>query len=880
MGKGSGQKRDAYTPVMQQYLRAKDAYPDAIVLFRLGDFYELFFDDAVKTAAMLDIALTSRGTGPDGEPIPMAGVPHHAVASYLQRLLDLGQSVALCEQMGDPSKVRGVVPREVVRVITPGLCVDLDALDARAEHYLACVTSHAGAFGLAALELSTGQLRACSLADEGSLLAELIRLSPREVLVRGDDDLRELVARALPTSTRRALPEKADADALGLARKALGPSGAAFMHEIETMPMEARWATAEALAYAKATQPATELDLQRVETYDPSAQLVLDETAVRSLELVQTLSGERRGSLLHHLDRTRTPMGARLLRRRLLSPLSNVAAIRRRHDQVETFLESPSLRARVREILAEVGDLERMSTRASLGLATPRDLGVVRTSLRAIDELGRSLDALEDSLDDPLAGIRPGDVCADVRAELERALVDAPPVVDKQGGIFREGYLPELDELRRLSEDSKDVVQALERRERERTGIPSLKVKFTRVFGYYIEVTRAHLASVPSEYQRKQTVANAERYVTEELADLQDKILNAEERAKAIEAERFTELREMVARHAKRLRELAEQVAAIDTASTLAEVADHDSYVRPTIDESRALELTAARHPIVESLAAAGAFVPNDTTLDADGERLWLVTGPNMAGKSTVMRQVALVVILAQMGSFVPAERARIGLVDKIFSRVGARDDLASGQSTFMMEMRETAAMLRGATKRSLVILDEIGRGTSTYDGLAIAWAVAEHIHDAIGCRAMFATHYHELCELAETRSGAASMNVAAEEFGDDVVFLHRLVRGGASRSYGVAVARLAGVPAIVLARAKAILGELEGGGALPSGTPSRMRRIDAEGRAQLDLFGSAEAPPPAPSVVEETLAELDVDRMTPVDALVALARLKGMLEG
>lgn len=879
MAKATGQpRRDAYTPVMQQYLRAKDAYPDAIVLFRLGDFYELFFDDAIKTAEMLDIALTSRGTGPDGEPIPMAGVPHHSVASYIQRLLELGQTVAICEQMADPSKVRGVVPREVVRVITPGLCVDLDALDARAEHFLVSVIAHAGRFGVAALELSTGQLRACAIEDEGSLFAELVRLSPREVIARGDAAVLDLVARALPTAARKTLPETPDGDALALARKALGPRGAAFVTELEAMPMEARWAAAEALAYAKATQPAAELDLQRVESYDPAAQLVLDETAVRSLELVKTLSGERRGSLLHHLDRTKTPMGARLLRRRLLSPLSNVAAIRRRLDQVEAFFEATSLRSRVREVLAEVGDLERVATRASLGLATPRDLGVIRTSLSAVAELARVLEGREATLDDPLASILPGDVCADVAEELARALVDAPPALDKQGGIFREGYLPELDELRRLSEDSKDVVQALEQRERERTGIPSLKIKFTRVFGYYIEITRSHLASVPPDYQRKQTVANGERYVTEELADLQDKILNAEERAKALEAERFVELRTFVAGHSRRLRELAERVAAIDVAATLAEVAVHDDYTRPEIDESRSLELVAARHPIVEKLAAAGAFVPNDTALDADGERLWLVTGPNMAGKSTVMRQVALNVILAQMGSFVPASRARIGLVDKIFSRVGARDDLASGQSTFMVEMRETAAMLRGATKRSLVILDEIGRGTSTYDGLAIAWAVAEHIHDAIGCRAMFATHYHELCELATTREGAAAMNVAAEEIGDDVVFLHRLQRGGASRSYGVAVARLAGLPAIVLARAKAILAELEGGGALPSGGTSRMRRIDAEGRAQLDLFAALDPEPPKPSPVEETLAALDLDRMTPLDALVALHRLKSML--
>ncbi|MEM1415904.1 MAG: DNA mismatch repair protein MutS [Myxococcota bacterium] len=886
-----GAKRKGPSPAMQQFLRAKERYPEALLFFRMGDFYELFYDDAVRASELLDIALTTRGKGPVGEAIPMAGVPHHAAAGYVSKLLQKGQTVAICEQMADPKTVKGVVPREVVRVVTPGLCLEEDALDARTDNYLVAVAvaEGEGALGLAALELSTGELRTCALPDAAALLAEIARLDPREVLVP-EGEAGEAVAATLRPALERAtsrpgpLPEGADASDALLTRilgdEARGPALA------DPLP---RRAAVRALAYAEASQPGASLELRRVGRYDPADQLVLDEAAVRHLELVRTLRGERRGSLLHLLDLTKTSMGARALRRRLLAPLTDVAAIRRRHDAVEALVADAALRRELRERLAGVADLERLATRAALGVATPRDLGAVRDSLAAARELREVLGAAAAaSTDDTLAALVPaaGLELATLEEALQGALVESPPVSARDGGIVREGVDTDLDELRTLSSKSKDVVLELEQRERRRTGIPSLKVKFSRVFGYTLEVTRAHLDRVPSEYVRKQTIANGERYVTEELAELQEKILGADERSKRLEQRLFEDLRGIVGRGAEALRRVAAALAAVDVHAALAEVAQRHGYVRPTVDEGLLLELVEARHPIVEQLAAAGTFVPNDVRLaagtgDDEGEgeapQLMVITGPNMAGKSTAMRQTALAVILAQAGAFVPAQAAHVGVVDRLYTRVGASDDLGGGQSTFMVEMKETASIVRGATRRSLVILDEIGRGTSTYDGLAIAWAVAEHLHDVIGCRTMFATHYHELCELAATRPGVANVNVAAREYEGDVVFLHKLVPGGSSRSYGVAVARLAGLPPVVLARARALLGDLEGGQMLPSGAPARMRPVDARGQAQLELFAGP-APEPEPSEVHKTLAGLDPERMTPLEALQALARLKQLL--
>jgi DNA mismatch repair protein MutS len=834
---------------MQQFLRAKGQHPDAIVFFRLGDFYEMFYEDAARAADILDIALTSRGTGPDGQKIPMAGVPYHAAPGYLATLLRHGEKVAICEQMAEPSSARGVVPREVVRVVTPGLCLEPDALDARAENFLVGATQDGG---IAALELSTGTLRACAIDIGPQWVGELVRLDPAEVIVEpGERDLQALCKQSLPDAAVRATAVTDDDDELG---RGLSEDHLAALRSDE------RAARAAALVLAYARAHLADSPIHQAMLYDAGNRLVLDDAAVRNLELVRTLDGERRGSLLHLLDETKTAMGARALRASLLEPLTDIERIRRRHDAVELFLLDARCRDQTRACLAAIGDLERLAVRAAVELATPRDLGVVRDSLSSAAALHELLGSRPGgALDDSLASLRDVDLCTDVLALLRSALVDEPPAIDRQGGIFRDGHEPDLDELRGLSTTAKDVLLDLERRERERTGISSLKIRFTKVFGYYIEITKSKLDAVPDDYVRKQTIANGERFITAELAELQDRILHADERARALESAAFVGLRKAVGGEAARLHGLGRAIAAVDRSSALAETAATRGYVRPTVDGTRDLFLEDSRHPTVERYAAEDGFVPNTIALDAEGTRFMLLTGPNMSGKSTAMRQAALAVIMAQAGGFVAAKSARIGIVDRVYTRVGASDHLSRGQSTFMVEMTEASAILRGATDRSFVILDEIGRGTSTYDGLAIAWAVAEHLHDVTACRTIFATHYHELCVLADRLPNAANFNVAAKEHDDSMILLHQLVPGGSNRSYGLAVARLAGVPPVVLARAKAKLAELETG-TRPTPTP------------QLGLF---EAPAPPVSDVEATLLALDVERMTPVDALVTLARLR-----
>jgi DNA mismatch repair protein MutS len=861
-------KSGRHTPVMQQYFRAKERYPDALLFFRMGDFYEFFYEDAVAAAKLLDLTLTSRSKGADDEPIPMAGVPHHAATGYIARLLEQGKKVAVCEQLADPATVKGIVPRDVVRVLTPGLVVEPEVLDARAHNYLASVVVGDGGAAVVTLELSTNELRGCGLQDAPQVLAELLRLEPREILLdaRAQALLGGAMARLLPRSVL-ATPA-ATLDRAELLTRVLGEEAASAAERAHGPRVLD--AAVQALAYADLHQPGGGLRVSALSSYSPSDQLALDEAAVRNLELVRTLNGERRGSLLAVVDATCTSMGARGLRRRIVAPLTDVAAIRRRHDAVEALAEDAPLRARLRAELSRIADVERLSTRAAMGVSTPRDLGALRSTLEAVEALRDTLLAAPgDLLASPLRALCPSDVLADVRDDLRQVLVDEPPLAVGQGGIVREGVDSRIDELRSLASSSKDVVLALEERERKRTGIGSLKVRYTRVFGYYIEITRTNLGSVPPDYRRKQTIANGERYVTEELEELERKIETADSQIRALEQACFEAVRRRVAEHTARLHTLSALLTDLDVHASFAEVAHRFGYVRPVVDESRQLVLRDVRHPVVERLLAGGEFVPNDVELDADAARLMVITGPNMAGKSTTMRAVALAVILAQAGGFVPAQSARIGVVDRIYTRVGASDNLAQGQSTFMVEMQEAAAILSGASASSLVILDEIGRGTSTYDGLAIAWAIAEHLHDVIGCRAMFATHYHELCELAAQRTGVRNFNVAAREYQGGVVFLHKLVEGAANRSYGVAVAKLAGVPALVLARARALLARLEAGEGLAGRDPR------AEQRGQLALFATT---PPPPSAVESTLRELEIDHLTPVQALLALAQLKALL--
>ncbi|MCC7534751.1 MAG: DNA mismatch repair protein MutS, partial [Deltaproteobacteria bacterium] len=772
--------------------------------------------------------------------------------------------------------VKGIVPREVVRVLTPALVLDEASLDARANSWLLGIAvGDGGAAGLAAYDLSTGELCGGALDDAAGALAVAVRFDPREVLLAegAASSLEEPIRTAVPRCAVRTMEAPATS-ASGLLDEVLG--AAESRRARSDLGAFGTSAAALVLAYARAAQPNAPIVVSRIGPLPGGDTLLLDPNAQTHLELLRSASGDREGSLLWLLDETKTSMGARLLRRWVLFPLASVGPMRRRHDAVDALVRDPVRLSDVRRALAKVGDIERLVGRAVAGVATPRDLGGLRDALLALPDVVTSATPATRGDDGLSTYVSLEDTCADVASWLASRLVDSPPMVASGGGIFREAVDPRLDELRNLSTNAKDVLLELEERERKRTGIATMKVRYNKVFGYYIELSKTQVPKAPADWRRKQTVAGGERFTTAELEALQGKILNADERAKALEQDLFAEMRARVASEARRVVAAGSAIAQLDVIATFAELALKNDYVRPEVDDGLVVELVDARHPVVEKLAAAGRFVPNDTRLDVDAERLLIVTGPNMAGQSTIMRQVALAVVMAQAGSFVAAKRAHIGIVDKVFTRVGASDDLSRGQSTFMVEMSETASILRGATRRSLVVMDEIGRGTSTYDGLAIAWAVAEHLHDVVGARTLFATHYHELCDLAATHAHVANYNVAAKERDGQVVLLHRLVPGGTNRSYGVAVARLAGVPEVVLARARAILEDLERGAALPGGTSSSLRAKTAAGRPQLDLFVPAATV--QKSAVEETLRNLAVERLTPLDALVALAKLKGML--
>lgn len=868
------------TPVMRQYHAAKQSYPDSIIFFRLGDFYEMFYDDAVVAARVLDLTLTSRNKG-DPDEVPMAGVPQHAAHGYIAKLLEAGHKVAICEQMADPAKIKGLVPREVVRVITPGLVTNEEQLDARANHYLCAFDHIEGQVGLALLDLSTGELFASALdPSPASVFAELARVEPRELLISQEaEPLRAVIAKALPSVAIRRDEPLDRTEAMSVVANVMGESEA--RDAASQLHPSALAACARALRMVRACMPGAVLPVRRITPFDPSSTLQIDEIAQNHLEIIRAANGTKRGSLLAVIDRAKTGPGGRLLRRWLLAPLRDVAAIRRRQDAVEALVTDAPVRGRLRDTLSRVGDIERLAVRAVLAESTPRDLGVLRDSLAEVPRAVETVQSLADSASrDALgAGANEIDLVADLHDRLANALVDRPPAMAREGGIFREGFDAVLDETRLLQRQGADLIVALEAELRAQTGIATLKVRYTRVFGWYVEVTRTNVSKVPSSWRRKQTVAGGERFTTDELDELAEKLLHAEERHSHRETELFQALVGEVAKASERCRALSALLARWDAIAALAEVAHANDYQRPLVDDSEVIEIEDGRHPVVEQLAAAGCFVPNSVALDTAAERLWLITGPNMAGKSTLMRQVAHIVLLAQMGSFVPARRARIGLVDRVLSRVGASDDVSRGESTFMVEMRETASILRKATKKSFVILDEIGRGTSTYDGLAIAWAVAEHLHDVVRCRTMFATHYHELTDLASVASHAANYSVSARERGDDVVFLYKLTKGATSRSYGVAVARLAGVPETVLARGRAILAALESGSALPSGNHATMRARTDSGSVQLDLFGGAAPVANQPHPAIEMLRAVQTDHLTPLDALQLVVKLKDMLD-
>ena len=839
--------------MMAQYRELKQRYPDFLLLFRLGDFYELFFEDAERGAALLSITLTSR------QGAPMAGIPHHAAETYIARLVQAGRKIAICEQMEAPGKGKKLLRREVVRVVTPGTITDTAYLPGGANNFLLAVVRAREGTGVALVDVSTGEFWAGEdgPSEDGVLAAALLR-RPAEIVV--PDSLRqmpELLARLGADGATLSFCDPATF----AGRRAAGELCAHFgVPSLEPFGVGALdvglQAAAGALAYLRATQGEALGHLTRLQRLDTGDALVLDATAVATLELVEASDGRARHSLFGVLDETVTPMGARLLRQWLLRPLVDPAAIAERHDAVAACVAAPAARAELRAQFRRVGDLERLTSRAILGLAHARDLVALRGCLEPLDGIRAACTALPPAmlLSAAREELHPLD---DLRALLADALVDEPPLTLHDGGLIREGWDERLRALVTEAREARAWIAGLEERERARTGISSLRVRFNRVFGYGIEVTHAQTARVPAEYVRRQTLTGAERYVTPELKDYEAKVLGADERRRRLEYELFDELRRRVAAHAAPLLATARALARLDAFVTLGEVAHLRGHVRPVVDGSDVLTIVEGRHPVLEA-RADGPVTANDLALDAEA-RIVILTGPNMAGKSVYLRQTGHLVIMAQMGAFVPAREARIGVVDRVFTRVGAQDNLARGQSTFLVEMVETATILNNVTPRSLVLLDEVGRGTSTFDGLAIAWAVVERLHDtAAGAKVLFATHFHELTQLADRLRAVRNFHVAVREWNDEIIFLHKVRDGSTDRSYGIQVARLAGLPGAVIARAKALLGELEAAG--------HRRRDDADA-AQLGLFT------PTPDPIVEELTHIDLSHVTPIEALNLLAK-------
>jgi DNA mismatch repair protein MutS len=845
------------TPMMQQYQEAKAACPGAVLLFRMGDFYELFFEDAKIASRVLGLALTTRDKGDD--PVPMAGFPYHQLENYLRRLIAAGQRAAICEQVEDPRQAKGLVRREVTRIVTAGTVTDDALLDPRECNFLAAVAPGEPA-GLAWVELSTGRFHAASF-PAAALPDELSRIGPAECLLAEDDE-RPLSA---PDARWQLTRRPAWSFAITAAREALARHfGTATLEgfgfdDADTPAIRAAGAVLE---YLTETQKSRLDHIERLTPYRPGDTLEIDQATRRSLEITRTLrEGKREGSLLDVIDRTVSPMGARLLGDWIANPLTDRPTIESRLDAVEELLEEGVTTRDIRESLGKVHDIERLLARVTTGRATPRDLGCLVRTLGVLPAVKAKLSARRAALLNDLEGRL--DLCPEVRARLDAALRDDLPLASHEGGLIKPGFHPPLDALRELAAGGKQWIARYQAEETARTGISNLKVGFNKVFGYFLEVTNPHREKVPPHYIRKQTVKNAERYVTPELKEYEEKVLSADEKAMDLEHELFIGLRGEVATASRRLLATASVLATIDALAALAELARQRRYCRPMLTDEPVLRIVDGRHPVLDLVETEGTFVPNDVAMgDSDGVLL-LITGPNMAGKSTYIRQAALIALLAQAGSFVPARSAVIGVVDRLFARVGASDDLARGRSTFMVEMTETARILNTATARSLVILDEIGRGTSTYDGLSLAWSVVEYLHDRVGCRTLFATHYHELTDLAQSLPGVRNLNVSVREWQDEVVFLHKIVPGAADKSYGIHVARLAGVPREVLDRAREVLARLEQEHLDDQGRPVLARKRSRKGtHLQMTLFQAADHP------VVERLRSVDIDATTPLEAL------------
>ena len=861
--------------MMRQYMSIKDQYPEAIVMYRMGDFYEMFFEDAIVAAEALDLTLTSRNkNAPD--PIPMCGIPHHASVGYVSRLIEQGFKVAICEQMEDPSKVKGLVKREVVRVITPGVILDEENLDSKTNNYLAAVLPLSDdegenkLYALACMDASTNEFKGTQVLGSGALTGEVFRLEPRELLVAESLEAEFSKLKSVLPSCFISAIEDAHFDtkkAVENLNEVIGETETTALFTAASLLARAAGAV---LSYIRATRPKEGLPRTMFTQYNIADHMVIDEATKSHLELVQTTDGHKKGSLLWLLDETQTPMGARMLRHWINYPLFDAGAIRRRLARVALFFDDATFRNDTATFLDSIADIERIAARIGMNAATPRDIGVLRNSLLALPDL----DDLLTSCPAPDAGDilgGPLDRATDLCDALVAALVDEPPVSRNDAGIFKTGYNAALDDLVETVSSAKDFIASLEARERKRTGIGSLKVSYNKVFGYFILVTKSNLKSVPDDYIRKQTLVNGERFITPELEEWESRVLTADEKRKSLEKELFETLVDNLQQHIPRILAISSRIGALDCACGLATVARKYNYAMPHINDKGVINIQEGRHPLVETMFSTVPFVPNDVTLDVDGERLMVITGPNMAGKSTVMRQVALITILAQIGSYVPAAAADISLTDRLFTRVGASDNIAKGASTFMVEMNETSTILRSATRDSLVILDEVGRGTSTFDGLSIAWSVGEYLHDAVKCKTMFATHYHELVELANIKSNAANYHVAAREYGEEVVFLRKLVEGGTSHSFGIQVAKMAGLPELVVQRARDILTSLE---QEEPKTPTGKVPQKAKQAPQLDLFAR-----PQPSEVERIIKEIDINRITPLEALSLLTRLKEMIE-
>ena len=874
------------TPMMQQYVETKEQYSDCILFYRLGDFYEMFFDDAITASRELEITLTGKNCGLE-ERAPMCGVPYHAVDSYLSRLVAKGYKVAICEQMEDPATAKGLVKREVVRIVTPGTTVDPQALDETKNNYIMCVAYIGDSYGVSVADVTTGEYFVTEIGDSGQLFDEITHLMPSELICNeafymSGMDLDDLKGRLGITIyaldswyfddaiCRRTLKEHfkvSSMEGLGIGDFDCGVIGAGAL-----------------LVYLKETQKTDLVQLSHLTRYVTGKYMVLDSSTRRNLELSETLrEKQKRGSLLWVLDKTKTAMGARMLRKQLEQPLIDKRQIEMRLDAVEELLDNAICREEMREYLTPVYDLERLLSKITYKSANPRDLTAFHSSLSMLPHIRCILEEMRSPLLREILGEM--DALEDICGLIGRAICEDPPLAMKEGGIIREGYSEEVDRLRNAKTEGKDWLAKLEEEEREKTGIKNLRIKYNKVFGYYLEVTNSFKDLVPDYYTRKQTLANAERYITPRLKELEDTILGAEDKLYALEYELYCEVRDTIGQEVVRIQNTAKAVAQLDMLASLAVVAERNRYVRPKINEKGVINIKDGRHPVVEQMIPNDMFIANDTYLDDRKDRISIITGPNMAGKSTYMRQTALIVLMAQVGSFVPAASADIGIVDRIFTRVGASDDLASGQSTFMVEMTEVANILRNATRHSLLILDEIGRGTSTFDGLSIAWAVVEYISDSrlLGAKTLFATHYHELTELEGKIDNVHNYCIAVKEKGDDIVFLRKIVKGGADRSYGIQVAKLAGVPDPVIERAKEIAEELSYADIttrvkdIASGgkeTKKKTKKYDEVDMAQMSLFDTVRDD----DVLEE-IKNLDVSHLTPIDALNTLYQLQNKLK-